>query len=224
MSKFSHVKFRLFVAWNIHAIVFLLIFVFWLLLFCWCLSCLYCFHSLNLSFSCLRVFLSMYRHYLQYWRAIFLLFLIHTPCRCYLWDIRPYASSWVFLFSGPFVEILPSSTLRIVPSILQRVKPRCLSLLYKLVSSSFLVQLRYSLKFFFQLRLFPFTKEEIDSVLRKIKNRKAAGLDEIPPKVWKTRQFDDILLRQCNAVYNQNPIDRWMKGCIPPFLKKVSSD
>ena len=33
-------------------------------------------------------------------------------------------------------------------------------------------------------------------------------------------QFDDLLLRHCNAVYNQNPIDRWMKGCIPPFPKK----
>ena len=54
----------------------------------------------------------------------------------------------------------------------------------------------------------------------KIKNRKAAGLDEIPPEVWKTRQFDDILLRHCNAVYNQNPIDRWTKGCILPFPKK----
>ena len=31
---------------------------------------------------------------------------------------------------------------------------------------------------------------ELDSVLRKIKNRKAAGLDEIPPEVWKARQFD----------------------------------
>ena len=62
--------------------------------------------------------------------------------------------------------------------------------------------------------------QELDSVLRKIKKRKAAGLDEIPPEVWKTRQFDDILLRHCNAVYNQNPIDRWMKGCIFPFPKK----
>ena len=58
------------------------------------------------------------------------------------------------------------------------------------------------------IKLGPFTQEELDSVLRKIKNRKAAGLDEIPPEVWKTRQFDDILLRHCNAVYNQNPIDR----------------
>ena len=61
-----------------------------------------------------------------------------------------------------------------------------------------------------------------DSVLKKIKNRKAAGLDEIPPEEWKTRQFDDILLRQCNAVYSQNRIERWMKGCIHPFPKATS--
>ena len=70
------------------------------------------------------------------------------------------------------------------------------------------------------IKLGPFTQEELDLVLRKIKNRKAAGQDEIPPEVWKTRQFDDILLRHCNTVYNQNPIDRWMKGCILPFPKK----
>ena len=70
------------------------------------------------------------------------------------------------------------------------------------------------------IKLGPFTQEELDSVLRKIKNRKAAGLDEISPEVRKTRQFDDILLRHCNAIYNENPIDRWMKGCILPFPKK----
>ena len=53
----------------------------------------------------------------------------------------------------------------------------------------------------------------------RLKNRKTAGLDEIPPEIWKTRQFDDTLLQYCNAVYNQNPIDRWMKGCILPFPK-----
>ena len=70
------------------------------------------------------------------------------------------------------------------------------------------------------IKIGPFTQEELNSVLRRIKNRKAAGLDEISPKVWKTRQFDDILLRHCNAVYNHNQIDRWMKGCILPFPKK----
>ena len=33
------------------------------------------------------------------------------------------------------------------------------------------------------IKLGPFTQEELDSVLRKIKNRKAAGLDKIPPEV-----------------------------------------
>ena len=73
------------------------------------------------------------------------------------------------------------------------------------------------------VRLGPFNKEILDSVLRKIKNRKAAGLDEIPSKVWKNIQFDDILLRQCNAVYNQNRIERWMKGCIPRYNTYIHS-
>ena len=70
------------------------------------------------------------------------------------------------------------------------------------------------------IKLGLFTQQELNLILRKMKNRKAAGLDEIPPEVWKTRQFDDILLWHWNAVYNQNPIDRWMKGCILPFPKK----
>ena len=41
-----------------------------------------------------------------------------------------------------------------------------------------------------------------------------------PPEVWKTRKFDDILLQYYNAVYNQNTIDRWTKGCTLPFPKK----
>ena len=73
---------------------------------------------------------------------------------------------------------------------------------------------------FLNIKMGLFSWAELNSVLRKIKNRKAAGLDEIPPEIWKTRQFDDILLRHCNAVYNQNPIDRWMKGCILPCPKK----
>ena len=41
-----------------------------------------------------------------------------------------------------------------------------------------------------------------------------------PPVVWKTEEFYDILLRHCNALYNQNTIDRWTKDCILPFPKK----
>ena len=70
------------------------------------------------------------------------------------------------------------------------------------------------------IKLGQFMPEELDSVLRKIRNRKAAGLDEIPPEVWKTRELDDILLRHSNAACNQNTIDRWTKRYILPFPKK----
>ena len=65
-----------------------------------------------------------------------------------------------------------------------------------------------------------FTATELAEVLKKTKNRKAAGLDCIPPEVWKTQKFNDILLQLCNAVYNQNQIDKWTEGCILPFPKK----
>ena len=68
-----------------------------------------------------------------------------------------------------------------------------------------------------------FTEEELNLVLRKIKNRNAAGLDEIPPEVWKTRKLDDILLQYCNTIYNQNTIERWTQGCILPFPKNYQS-
>ena len=67
------------------------------------------------------------------------------------------------------------------------------------------------------IKLGLFTQEELDSVL---KNRKPQGLMRFPQKYGRPDNFDDILFRQCNAVYNQNPIDRWMKGCIFPFPKK----
>ena len=51
-------------------------------------------------------------------------------------------------------------------------------------------------------------EEELDAVLKKIKIRKATGLDKILLEVWKTRKFDDILLRICNAVYKQNTIEK----------------
>ena len=37
------------------------------------------------------------------------------------------------------------------------------------------------------IKLGQFTQEELDSILRKIKNKKAAWLDEISPEVWKTK-------------------------------------
>ena len=44
------------------------------------------------------------------------------------------------------------------------------------------------------IKLGKFMQEELNLILRKIKNRKAAGLEEIHPEVWKTRKFNNILL------------------------------
>ena len=67
------------------------------------------------------------------------------------------------------------------------------------------------------IKLGPFTQEELNSVLRKIKNRKAAGLDEIPRKYGRP----DNSTTYCSATATQYTIkiDRWMKGCILPFPK-----
>ena len=70
------------------------------------------------------------------------------------------------------------------------------------------------------IKLEQLTQEELNIVLRKIKNRKTASFDEIPPEAWKTRKFNDLLLQYCNAVYNQNTIERWTKGCILSFPEK----
>ena len=70
------------------------------------------------------------------------------------------------------------------------------------------------------IKLGQFTQEELNVARIKIKNRKAGRLDEIPPEVWKTRKFSDLRLWYCNAVYIQNAIERWTKGCILPFPQK----
>ena len=62
-------------------------------------------------------------------------------------------------------------------------------------------------------------EEELDVVLKKIKSRKAAGFEEIPSKVWKTRKFDDILFQSCNTVYKQN---NGQTAASSPFPRKVT--
>ena len=70
------------------------------------------------------------------------------------------------------------------------------------------------------IKLGQFIQEEFDVLLRKIKNRKVAGLVKIPPEIWKARKINEILLQKCNAEHPQNIIDRWIKDCILPFPKK----
>ena len=52
----------------------------------------------------------------------------------------------------------------------------------------------------------PFTMKELKEAISKTKNKKAAGLDGIPPEVWKTEHFNNELLTFCNKVYNQEAI------------------
>ena len=51
------------------------------------------------------------------------------------------------------------------------------------------------------IKLEPFTQEELDSVLRKIKNRKAAGLDGDSP-----RSMEDQTIRQHTALTLQRSL------------------
>ena len=89
---------------------------------------------------------------------------------CHLSDVRPYVSSFAFLYSDPFPEILSSSISRMIPSILQGTFKLfcnfCLhphlfdgarfhytqvlaSFLFYLRSDFFLIRQFYSLLFFF---------------------------------------------------------------------------
>ena len=58
--------------------------------------------------------------------------------------------------------------------------------------------------------------------MKNFKNKTAAELDGITPKVWKTGKFNDLLLYYCNEVYNENVTQSWTEGCILPFPKKGS--
>ena len=63
-----------------------------------------------------------------------------------------------------------------------------------------------------------FTLDEVQKARKKCKDNKAAP--DIPPEVWNTGAFDDILLEFSNDVYNQHAIPQWTEGCILPFPKK----
>ena len=53
----------------------------------------------------------------------------------------------------------------------------------------------------------PFSIDELQKALKSTKNGKAAGLDGIPPEVWKTGNFNEFLLNCCNEVYHLKPIE-----------------
>ena len=96
----------------------------------------------------LLVFVSMHRRCLECWRVLFLLlFLTHIIYLRHVWNVRPYVSPLLFLFSGPFVEILFSSTSPNDPEYLTKETaqvfiPLMRFLQFNLFSSCFLVLLR----------------------------------------------------------------------------------
>ena len=87
------------------------------------------YYSVDPCVACIFSGLCNQSFFPQYWRDLFLfLFFTLEVCHYHLLDVRPYASSGIFLFSGRFVEVLPSSTLRMVPGILRGGQFRCLFL------------------------------------------------------------------------------------------------
>ena len=63
--------------------------------------------------------------------------------------------------------------------------------------------------------------EELKNVLSKTKSHKAFGPDNIPPIIWKDRNFHDILLKLCNFAFEDNVCTNyWLKSTIVPVPKK----
>ena len=83
--------------------------------------------SLYLIFLCsFQIIILIFQRYLQCQRILFLLlFSTHIDCLRHHCNIRPYASSLVYL-SGLFVEVLPLSNSTMVLSISQHWQPRYL--------------------------------------------------------------------------------------------------
>ena len=73
------------------------------------------------------------------------------------------------------------------------------------------------------IKLGQFT-QELDSVLKKIKNTKATGLEEILPKVWKTRQFDDILPDTVMPYIIKTQQTDGQRDASSPSLRRATSD
>ena len=101
------------------------------------------------SLYSLQDVLSRYRRYLQFWWVLFLLlFLIHTICLRYHWDVRVYASTWVFFLYGPFLKVFSLVCFMNNSEYHTRGTTRVFIpwmrfLLYSLVSSNFFVLQRY---------------------------------------------------------------------------------
>ena len=67
----------------------------------------------------------------------------------------------------------------------------------------------------------PFTRPEINVVLKTLKNKKSPGLDNIPSILWKDPNLSTILLDICNDTFNTlDPPETWLTAGIVPVPKK----
>ena len=155
ISRSSCVRFRLFIAWNIHTVVFLPISV-----LCCCYVCSYVVSAVHGRYN---------KSFIALFNAVFVLvntilnagassssFLIHIVCIWYLSNMKPCASSWTFFSSG-----LSSSIIHLKSGLeyLTRGTAKCLSLWWDFCGRSwfqevFLCFFKYCFIFFFYLRLF----------------------------------------------------------------------
>ena len=71
------------------------------------------------------------------------------------------------------------------------------------------------------IKLELFMQKGLNLVLRKIENRKAASLDKIPPEIWKTREFDNILLQYYNQQHSYiNKDENRASGGVSILIRK----
>ena len=73
------------------------------------------------------------------------------------------------------------------------------------------------------IKIGPFTTDELVKTREKVKRGKACPDDGVPPELWATGYFDNELLQMRNMVYDQLRIQRWQKGQFYLFLKKETS-
>ena len=111
--------------------------------------------SIGLFLCSLLVVVSMCQHYIECLQVLFFLLIItHTVYLRHLCDVRPYALCWIFLLRGLLVNVLPLSHFKNGSEYSKRRTaltfiPLMRLMSYSLVSSSFLILLRYCFKFFF---------------------------------------------------------------------------
>ena len=66
-----------------------------------------------------------------------------------------------------------------------------------------------------------FSLKELESALLETKSNKAFGTDNIPPIIWKDKNFRNLLLKLCNIALDDNICtSHWLKSNIIPVPKK----